>query len=432
MAVKNLTDRTLKALKPAEPGKHYDIMDAGFPGFGVRVSEKGTKTFVLVARYPDGSNATPNPTRRALGKYGPLELAAAREKAREWVAMIKKGIDPTADQKLRAKEATRAAALKQERTFFAVSEAFIAEKLPTERSGKDVERDIRGIFVPVWGDRPIDEIDEIDVLSIINAKKKSAPARARNLLGDLKRLFNWAIDQRVYGIKSSPCDRLKATAIIGEKVPRQHSLSDLELRAFWRAVETLQYPHKQMYQMLVLSGLRLNEVAEASWSEIDLLHKLWVIPAARMKARNSKARPHAVPLTTEMLAILEDIKREQDFSRGQYIFSLKRGKSAVAMTGHVKDRLDELMQKELGDTELNHWVNHDLRRTVRTNMSKLRIRSEVAEAVLAHKLVGIEGIYNVDDMLDEKREALAVWGSRLASIVSPPAGNVVELAVARK
>jgi hypothetical protein len=78
MAKKRLTDRTLKALKPT--GSRYDVMDADVPGFGVRVSETGQRTFILIARYPGSSN----PTRRALGEYPAISLEKAREKARDW------------------------------------------------------------------------------------------------------------------------------------------------------------------------------------------------------------------------------------------------------------------------------------------------------------------------------------------------------------
>ena len=77
MAKRTLNDRTLKALKPAKPGQRYEVGDAQMAGLVIRVTDKGTKTFALVARYPGSSN----PTRRALGEYGPLGLAEAREKA---------------------------------------------------------------------------------------------------------------------------------------------------------------------------------------------------------------------------------------------------------------------------------------------------------------------------------------------------------------
>ena len=63
-----LTDRKLKALR--RKGKRYDVMDSDVPGFGVRVSEVGQKTFILIARYPGSTN----PTRRALGEYPSLSL----------------------------------------------------------------------------------------------------------------------------------------------------------------------------------------------------------------------------------------------------------------------------------------------------------------------------------------------------------------------
>jgi Arm DNA-binding domain len=85
MVRNRLTDRKLKALKPASA--RYDVMDSDVAGFGVRVSERGHRTFMLIARYP----GSPNPTRRAIGEYPALSLEQARERAREWRQLIPKG-----------------------------------------------------------------------------------------------------------------------------------------------------------------------------------------------------------------------------------------------------------------------------------------------------------------------------------------------------
>src|SRR5262249_28122194 len=69
-------------------------------------------------------------------------------------------------------------------------------------------------------------ITDLDVLGIINAKKRTAPVQARNELGHIKRLFKWAVDQRVYGLKTSPCDSLKPGTIIGEKKSGNRILND--------------------------------------------------------------------------------------------------------------------------------------------------------------------------------------------------------------
>jgi hypothetical protein len=108
------------------------------------------------------------------------------------------------------------------------------------------------------------------------------------------------------------------------------------------------------------------------------------------------------------------------------------------MSNWVKNRIDKRMlltlralARQRGDNpaavELPHWVNHDIRRTVRSNLSRLKVAEEVREAVLAHARPGIKGTYDHHDYLDEKREALKLWANRLRSIVEPAPSNVVAL-----
>ncbi len=431
MPKRNLTDRGLRALKPAPPGRHYDVMDTGVPGFGVRVSDTGRRTFIVIARYPGGRN----PTRRAIAEFGVLSLEAARSKARDWHELIKRGIDPRDhEQRARLVEQT-----KRRNTFAAVAADFIAEKLPGERKGHEVAKDIKREFLPRWADLPISEITDLDVLSVIRAKKRSAPAAARNLLGVAKRLFGWAVHQRVYGLAVSPAAGLLPTAIIGEKPRVDRVLSNAELQALWRAASCMGYPYGPVYQLLILTALRLNEAADASWAEFDLTGEVWTIPASRMKGKNSKARAHAVPLTSNILAILKTLPR---FKRGPFLFSTSFGEKPVWVANRVKRKADARMLRTLralarvrGDdpdaVELEPWTNHDIRRTVRSNLSRLRVTEEAREAVLAHVRPGIKGTYDHHDYLDEKREALELWAARLRTIVEPPPANVVTLASAR-
>jgi integrase len=334
---KNLTDRKVRSLKRDRKLEdklgHYDTWDAVVPGLGVRTSATGRRTFVLVARYP-GSR---NPTRRALGVYGELTLEQAREKARTWLEMLRKGIDPAA-----AEEERRQAALRlQANTFLSVAEDYLRLEVigpdpekPRQRKAANVARDFRSIFIALWGERPITSISRHDVLALIEgirdngtaatmaaygkrgkADRKQAPVQARNLLAHLKTFFNWAIERDTYGLESSPCEHLKATRIIGERRSEDRTLNDTELFAFWRATKRMSYPYGPFYRLLLLSGLRLNEVAGAAWDEFDLAKGIWTIPASRMKGKNGKARPHSVPLTADIMAILESLPR---FNRGDH------------------------------------------------------------------------------------------------------------------
>jgi Arm DNA-binding domain/Phage integrase family len=427
--MRQLTDLKIKSLKPAKDKKPYDEKDSQVPGLHVRVMGTGQRTFVLLARYPGSSN----PTRRALGSYGDLTLDEAREKAREWRKLIKDGRDPSFEE-----ERQRQAKLRQQaNTFAAVAEQFIKAKLGKERKGREVERDIRRDLIPKWERRPIAEIARSEIRQLIEDKAQDAPAQARNLLGTVKRLFSWAVDREAYGLSASPAADIKASNIdaIGAKRKRNRALNDEELFALWRTTKRMAYPVGPVYQLLILNALRLNDAADAAKSEFDFRKNVWVIPADRMKGKNEEAREHAVPLTDDTLAVLESLPQ---FKSGDFLFSTTFGKSPVWIGDKIKKRIDKRMLRTLralarsrGDDpkriKLKPWINHDIRRTVRSNLSALRVAEEVREAVLAHVRPGIKGNYDVYDYLDEKREALKLWAKRLRDIVEPPPANVVQL-----
>ena len=85
------------------------------------------------------------------------------------------------------------------------------------------------------------------------------------------------------------------------------------------------YPAGPLYRLLVLTGLRLNETADAKWSEFDLRNGAWIVPAARMKGRDGRVADHVVPLTADIAALLESLPR---FKSGDFLFSTTFGKSA--------------------------------------------------------------------------------------------------------
>jgi integrase len=454
---KRLTDRTIKALKPAtENAAPADVMDAIVPGFGIRVMgtpQHPIRSYILRTRFPGSTN----PTRVRIGSYDEtdkMSLEGAREKARDWLGMIRNGRDPRLEE---ARQ--REAQLRKLATLFgAVAEDWFKDKLPGERRGADVEREVRKEFAG-WWDRPIADITDEDVIRVIRAKAKMAPASARNILGHAKRLFQWSIDQRAYGLRVSPASDIKPTSIVGEKVARDRLLNDDEVFAFWRAAKRMPYPASPVYQLLALTGLRLNEVAEAAWSEFhptvvrairqrgnapidwsqfDPDQLVLTIAASRMKGRNGKARAHAVPLTVDMLQILESLP--VFVSGGDFPFSRNAGRRPAVMSTEIKDDLDARMLRTLramarqrGDdpaaVQLEPWVQHDLRRVVRSGLSRLKIAEEIREAVLAHARPGIKGVYDQHDYLDEKRDALMQWGARLRGIVEPApvTSNVVAM-----
>ncbi|KZD23952.1 hypothetical protein A4A58_25505 [Tardiphaga robiniae] len=426
-----LTPTKIAGLKPALLGQRYQVMDALVPGFGVRVTDSGNRTFILRTRYP-GSDT---PSRREIGKVGDITLTDARDKARMWRDLIRHGIDPAVQaQRDRATEIE-----KRQLTFEAVVSDFIRDKLPSERKGKDAEREIKRDLLPKWASKAITEITDRDVSALIKAKGRDGKVGARNLLALIKRFFRWVCAQPEYGMATSPCANIRASDLLGD-MPRSATrvLSDDELFALWRVASRMPYPAGPAYRLLVLTALRLNEVVDASWLEFNARDRIWVIPEARMKGRNSgkrQARSHAVPLTDDILAVLEILPR---WNAGHYLFSTSAGESPAWIGTKIKQRLNKGMvltlralARQRGENpshvSLPHFVNHDIRRTVRSQLSRLRVTEEAREAVLAHARPGIKGTYDHYDYLDEKREALELWATRLRGIVSPARNNVVKL-----
>jgi integrase len=417
-----LTDKKLLKLKPPTSGAR-DVLDALMPALRVRITKSGHKTWVFYTRFP----GSPHPSRRALGLVGAMSVSAARNKARAWHELLGKGINP-----IEAAEQERLAALRsREDNFLSMCEAYFAHcRRQGLRNAAKIEREIRNEFVSCWAARPIADISQHDVAAVVTAAvRRGSPGQAHMLFERIRTLFAWALGTGAYGLTGNPCAALRPTALIGRKTHRIRTLNDDEILAFWRATGRDGYPWQPLYRLLLLTGVRLSEASEARWDEFDLKAKLWTIPAERAKG----AAPQIVPLAPDALALLDELPR---FNSGDHLFSATFGKTPVQNFSKPKLRLDERMLHTLralarrrGDdpekVKLEPWRQHDLRRTLRTQLSKLKVPSEVAEKVLGHDLRGIERVYNQNAFINEMNAALTRWEGRLRSIVEPPSDDNV-------
>jgi integrase len=403
-----LTDRALKAMKPAAPGTRKMIWDSAVPSFGARVSEHGKITFIVLRRRPGEKHAL----RRMLGQYPIMPLAEAREAALQALREIERGIDPK-----KRKEVERCAeAQRQANSFASVAEDFIVRHVRKLRSGAEVESAIRRELVERWGERPVTDIRRGDVVALIEEISDTGRnAAARKIHAHCSKLFTWAVARGKYGLETSPCAGVKPAAIIGAPEARQRVLSDSETLAVWRATAALPYPAGPFLHLLLLTGQRLREVAEMAWPEIDIDKALWTIPADRMKGDSA----HEVPLSTMAVEILESLPRWT----GPYIFSTTGGERPISGFSKMKLRIDAALAEAIPA-----WRFHDLRRTMRTGLGGLPVPPNVAEMCLAHAQPGLHQIYDRHSYRDEKRRAFELWAARLKDIVEPGAqGHVIRI-----
>jgi integrase len=422
-----LTDPFIKALKPAAPGTRYAVADAVVPGLKVRVTDRGAKSYVLWRRF----GGAPNPAARSLGKVGVITLSQAREKARGWLELVVKGEDPKAIERAREEaEGERKAA-----TFAVAFEDYLRRHVRGQRRASAVEREMRKDILPLWRNKPVAAITHRDVIRLIEGiVDRGAPRQAHNVLGHIKTFFGWAVERGIYGIELSPAAAIKPKRLIGEKNVRTRVLTDAELAAFWRATGRLNYPAGPLFRILLLTGQRKNEIAKARWREFDLNQKLLTVPAERFKSDST----HMVPLSDDAMVLLGTLPR---WNAGDFLFSTTGGEKAANDFHKAKQRLDRHMLRILramarlrsddpATVELPPFVLHDLRRTMRTRLSSLRIPDAVCEMIVGHGRKGIQRVYDQHEYRDEMFEALEAWAARLRSITNPPSpSNVVALRV---
>lgn len=403
MARVTLSDRFIISPKRVPESGRADYPDALVPGLALRVTATGHRSFVLIARYPLKPK---NPTRRALGDYGEMSLEKARERAREWIALIRQGTDPkVSEARYRAAEQRS-----QVNTFGVVAATFIDRYTIKLAHATQAKKIIEDEFITRWANRPVADILPEECADAIRAiVKRGAPYQAHNAFAHLRRLFNWAIGSHEFGISKSPVERLRPADLIGKREARERVLTDAELRAVWNGCEAMGYPYGPLIKLMILTGQREREVADMVWSEVDLDVAIWTVPASRMKG----GRAHVVPLAPEALAILKSLPRFTN----EHVFSTTDGQKSVNGFAKAKVRIDRF-------SDTTGWVFHDLRRTVRTHFSALPVQDMVRELVIAHARPGLHKVYDQHSYMDEKRECLTLWEARLRGILAPkpPAG----------
>jgi len=260
---------------------------------------------------------------------------------------------------------------------------------------------------------------------------RGAPIRANRVFAQLRKMARWAISRGI--VDRSPCEGLTAPS---PETKRDRVLSDDEIRLLWRAFEVAGWPFGPIGQLLVLTGARRDEVAGMTWGELDLTGRVWSLPAARTKNK----RDHQIPLSEAAVRLIEGLPRIGD-ARG-FVFTVT-GKTPVSGFSRFKESVDRTIIETLReDAEERsddpqqvrppeHWIIHDLRRTVATNLQKLGVRLEITEAVLNHvsgSRAGIVGVYQRHEYSAEKRAALDAWARRLDAIVTGgAAANVVPI-----
>jgi integrase len=401
-ATRRLSARKVETI--AKPGYHADG-----EGLYLVVDASGARRWAFI--YHSRGK------RREMG-LGRMGLKEAREAAEDVRRQIRKGIDPIAAR--RDSRAANAAIP----TFEAIAAEVIADA-----QAKSTNDKVRYQWELLLGPRycgsilqkPISEITTLDVERILRPVWRNKPETGRKLLVRLRRVFDYARvhlrDRNGIVMPNNPAAWQDLRDRGFERISklsrgRQAALDYPKTPEFLAALRQRQGIAGRALEVTLLTGLRTGEVIGARWAEIDLEKKIWVIPPERLKDRKTRAEPHRVPLSPQVVAILKALPR-----LGEFVFAgLKPSKSLsnMAMLGLLKDmNRDESGKPRWVDPKSGRPVTpHGLRATFRTWGEDVGFPRDLLEESLGHQIgTAVERAYRRTDGFDRRRAIMHAWAN---------------------
>lgn len=430
------TDLSVDRLKPPAAGR-LEVFDTVLPGFGVRVSATGRRTWFVMYRHngklirqslgeahrqrdPEGVNVT---------------LAQARDAARKAMTLVDRHEDP---------RRARAEVLPEQarESFSAVAEDFVRlYALPRLKRSRDVVGVVRGKLIPAFGSKPITTVSRRDVLDVVDALAAAGKGTMANrTLAYARKLFNWAVERGV--LEVSP---INGASLPAREESRDRVLDDGELAAVWEAAGRLAYPWKPFTRIALLTGQRPAEVAHMRRQDLD--GDLWLITDPK------NDRPHAITLAPLALATVDACPE----LAGPFLLSTTAGHKPISPGSNLKAERDPgrtprkgekrtawkpgLLDKKLAELHAEApdlwtlpapWRLYDLRRTAASGMARLGVAPHVIERVLNHRtgvIKGVARVYNRFDYREEAAHALRLWAHHVEGLAlsGPAPSNVREL-----
>jgi len=258
-----LTKSAIDALPT--PAKDIVYWDSGCPGFGVKITPKGRKVFIVLYR---AGGAGSRLRKYTIGPYGRVTLHQARAAALKVFAARTEGRDPAAEKQL----ARRRLVVDGVEDLV---ELFISEHVSKTRSAREISRLLRREVIPSWGRRSIHEIGKRQVIELVTeVSARGTPSAANKLLKVVKAFFGWCVGRAI--LDASPANGLVAPA---RERPRDRVLDDDELSRIIRAARQIDGAYGGIVELLALTGQRREEVAQLTWDEVDLAR--FLRPTAR-------------------------------------------------------------------------------------------------------------------------------------------------------
>jgi len=356
---------TEKKIRDAKPGSATHIeWDDVVKGLGLRITAAGVKSYVFNYRV-DGRMR-----RMTLGRTSELALSVARERAGEARQAVRGGRDPLGERQNRKTLPTVSEGLDRFLTEYMpqrVEKSRMAERTALEYT-RQIKRDIR----PVLGRKRIADVTKSDVERVL---KPLPPIMANRVQALLSRLFNLFEDWELRPQHTNPARGVEKAV----EDARDRTLSGSELSALGKALDAMTDANPGALltiRLAALTGLRIGEIQNMRWADIDLDTGSVVLPKTKTGRRIHTLPSAAIALLVEAKRVGECVIPGRDPNRSLDYRSIQRHWAKACKAAGIKG------------TRL-----HDLRRTIMTEAAALGVGAHLLRDMVGHKTTAMADRY---------------------------------------
>jgi len=385
----------------------YEVPIAIAPGLVVRVSAAGKKSF----RWDRGRGHQPRVL--TYGQYPSVSLEQALK------------LHGTAKQ--RHQDGIGVVSRDTPTTVADLADVFYTDRIqPHRRRPENVRRTLDNDILPRLGRLRLRSVTAPAVRSLVrDVIDRGSPAQASKVLAHAKQMFGYGVS--IGAMEANPAQSLTVDLFGVAGSIRSRVLSDNEIVQFYKALDEYTRLSKQIkiaLKLLLLLGLRSGELRHAKWSNVDWEAATLTIPVEHQKhspKQAKRAKPYVCPLSIQALALVEELKGIDEtwlFPGKQFaISSSSKPLSGKAFGRAVRRMVYKQSEQREPLLKIPAFTPHDLRRTLRSGLSRLRVAPHIAERCLNHSLGGIVEVYDHHDYLEERGEALQKWSDHVYGLL---------------
>ena len=387
-----LTERTVKAAKVPVKGRAH-LWDEDLRGFGLRIYPSGSRSFVFRYTAPGGRR------RRlmVLGEWGVLTVHQARVKAKRFRGRVLEGEDPGAERD----------AVNSGPTVMEFADIYIRrmKKRWTEKTRYEYERRIEKHIRPALGSRPLERMTRAEISDLLESiADGSGPYESNRVHELIRAMFNRA---QLWGF--FPEDRPNPARAIERfrETSRDRWLKPGEVEALMEKVRGQLDPFFQAFvPLLLLTGLRKNELLRARWDHLDFERGEILLPSTK------SGRPQVRKLSAPAVEILRFLPRQDG---NPHVFP---GRTNGSHRKGFKNEWDDVRE----NSGLEDVTLHDLRRTAGSYMAQAGAPLQVIGEILGHQSSAITKVY-ARLAEENEQQALEALGEKLVGLFRSKEGG---------